>query len=137
MPQAKVFTPTELRRVLDYVATRPHAQRNRAMLLCSHWAGMRVNAGEGDCGTALLRCAQRRRHSEGGNLSVCGANERTPFAHGLREQQTAEGIERLRSCCAINGREYRVVLHAEREREGLYFKYALSVLPLFVQEGGH
>lgn len=42
MPQAKVFTPTELRRVLDYVATRPHAERNRAMLLCSHWAGMRV-----------------------------------------------------------------------------------------------
>ena len=42
MPQAKVFTATELRRVLDYVATRPHAERNRALLLCSHWAGMRV-----------------------------------------------------------------------------------------------
>jgi integrase/recombinase XerD len=42
MPQAKVFTPIELRRALDYVATRPHAARNRAMLLCSHWAGMRV-----------------------------------------------------------------------------------------------
>lgn len=42
MPQAKVLTSTELRRVLDYVATRPHAARNRAMILCSHFAGMRV-----------------------------------------------------------------------------------------------
>jgi len=29
--QAKVLTAQEIRRVLDYVATRPHAERNRAM----------------------------------------------------------------------------------------------------------
>jgi integrase/recombinase XerD len=42
MGKAKTFTPTELRRVLDYIATRSHAKRNRAMLLMTHFAGMRV-----------------------------------------------------------------------------------------------
>ena len=42
MSQAKTLTPQELRRVLDYVATRKHAARNRAMVLMTHWAGMRV-----------------------------------------------------------------------------------------------
>jgi len=40
--QAKTLTPQELRRVLDYIATRKHAIRNRAMLLMTHYAGMRV-----------------------------------------------------------------------------------------------
>ncbi len=40
--QAKTLTQSELRRVLDYIATRPHAVRNRAMLLATHLAGMRV-----------------------------------------------------------------------------------------------
>jgi integrase/recombinase XerD len=31
--QAKVLTAQELRRVLDYVATRKHADRNRAIIL--------------------------------------------------------------------------------------------------------
>lgn len=42
MPQARTLNPRELRRVLDHVATRPHAARNRVMLLLTHWAGMRV-----------------------------------------------------------------------------------------------
>lgn len=42
MSQAKILTSAELRRVLDHVATRPHAERNRAMVLCSHYGGMRV-----------------------------------------------------------------------------------------------
>lgn len=42
MAQAKTLTAHELRRVLDYVATRQHAARNRAMLLATHYAGMRV-----------------------------------------------------------------------------------------------
>lgn len=42
MSQAKTLTPQELRRVLDFVATRKHAARNRAMLLTTHLAGMRV-----------------------------------------------------------------------------------------------
>jgi integrase/recombinase XerD len=42
MSQAKTLTPKELRRVMDYVATRKHAARNRAMLLMTHLAGLRV-----------------------------------------------------------------------------------------------
>lgn len=42
MSQAKTLTQQELRRVLDYVATRKHSTRNRAMLLMTHYAGMRV-----------------------------------------------------------------------------------------------
>jgi integrase/recombinase XerD len=42
MSQAKTLTPQELRRALDHIATRPHAVRNRAMLLVTHWSGMRV-----------------------------------------------------------------------------------------------
>lgn len=42
MPQAKVLSGRELRRVLDYIATRPHAARNRAIILLTHWAAMRI-----------------------------------------------------------------------------------------------
>lgn len=42
MAKAKTFNSSELRRVLDYVATRPHAQRNRLAVLLTHWGGMRV-----------------------------------------------------------------------------------------------
>lgn len=45
MKQAKTLTNKELRRVLDHVATRPHAARNRAIIMCTHLAGMRV----GEC----------------------------------------------------------------------------------------
>ena len=40
--QAKTLQAQELRRVLDYLATRPHALRNRTMLLATHLAGLRV-----------------------------------------------------------------------------------------------
>ncbi len=42
MTQAKTLTAAELRRATDYIATRPHASRNRAMLLTTHLAGLRV-----------------------------------------------------------------------------------------------
>ena len=42
MKQARVFTERELKRVLSYIQSQPHAQRNRCMLLLTHWAGMRV-----------------------------------------------------------------------------------------------
>jgi integrase/recombinase XerD len=40
--QAKTLTSQELRRVLDYIATRKHAARNRAVLLLMYYAGLRV-----------------------------------------------------------------------------------------------
>ena len=42
MPQAKVLNERELRKVLNHCNTYSHASRNRAMLLCTHLAGMRV-----------------------------------------------------------------------------------------------
>ncbi len=39
--QAKTLQVQELRRVLDHIATRPHALRNRVMLLATHYAGLR------------------------------------------------------------------------------------------------
>ena len=40
--QAKTLTSVELRRVLDYTATRKHSARNRALLMTTHLSGMRV-----------------------------------------------------------------------------------------------
>ena len=40
--QAKTLTTTELRRVLDYTATRKNSARNRALLMTTHLSGMRV-----------------------------------------------------------------------------------------------
>ena len=42
MSQAKTLTQAELDRVLEYISTRPHAARNRVMLLLTVWTGMRV-----------------------------------------------------------------------------------------------
>lgn len=42
MKQAKTLDKQEIRRVLDHISTRKHAARNRAMLLMTHLAGMRV-----------------------------------------------------------------------------------------------
>jgi integrase/recombinase XerD len=40
--QAKTLTQQELRRVLDYIATRKHSIRNRSLVLTSFLSGMRV-----------------------------------------------------------------------------------------------
>jgi integrase/recombinase XerD len=40
--QAKTLTQQNLKQVLDYVVVHKHALRNRTMLLCTHYAGMRV-----------------------------------------------------------------------------------------------
>lgn len=42
MSQARVLTEKELKLLLLYVATRKHAVRDRAMLLMTHWGGMRI-----------------------------------------------------------------------------------------------
>jgi integrase/recombinase XerD len=41
--QAKVLNTTEVRKVLDYVATRKHASRNRALVMMMFNTGMRVS----------------------------------------------------------------------------------------------
>lgn len=42
MAQAKTLTEKDLKRVLLFIAIGKHAARNRAMLLITHWAGLRV-----------------------------------------------------------------------------------------------
>lgn len=42
MAQAKTFKVEELQQVLNYVEHSKYAQRNRAILLLTHWAGLRV-----------------------------------------------------------------------------------------------
>ena len=42
MKQAKTLTERELRRVLDYCALTRHAARNRAMVLLTFYAGLRI-----------------------------------------------------------------------------------------------
>ena len=43
MAAAKSLTPAELQTVLAYTATQPYAQRNRAMLMMTVAAGLRVS----------------------------------------------------------------------------------------------
>ena len=42
MSQAKVLSEKELRKVLSYVAIHKHAARNRAILMVTHLAGLRI-----------------------------------------------------------------------------------------------
>jgi integrase/recombinase XerD len=42
MAQAKTLSDQELQRALDYAASTKAAVRNRAILLLTHWAGMRI-----------------------------------------------------------------------------------------------
>ena len=42
MAQARTLKEKELKQLLQFIAFRKHALRNRCMLLITHWAGMRV-----------------------------------------------------------------------------------------------
>ena len=42
MKKARILTKQELRRVLDHIATRPHAARNRALICTMRYAGLRA-----------------------------------------------------------------------------------------------
>jgi integrase/recombinase XerD len=42
MSQAKVLTDREFRKVLSYIAIHKHAARNRAILMVTHLAGLRI-----------------------------------------------------------------------------------------------
>ena len=44
MAQAKTLTEKELKKVLNFISCHKHAARNRAMLLVTHWSGMRVGS---------------------------------------------------------------------------------------------
>jgi integrase/recombinase XerD len=79
--QAKVLTAQEIRRVLDYVATRPHAARNRAMFLTMLYAMLRVKEcaalrysdvldAQGRIKTEIYLSAEQTKGSEGNTVFV-------------------------------------------------------------------
>ena len=79
--QAKVLTPQEIRRVLDYVATRPHAERNRAMFLTMLYAMLRVKEcaalryadvldADGKIKTEIYLTAEQTKGRKGGTVFV-------------------------------------------------------------------
>jgi integrase/recombinase XerD len=77
MPQAKTFQSEELVKVLEFVEHSKHSLRNRAMLLLTHWAGLRV--GE----VAALRMCD-----------VLGANNDVKSEIRLKAEQTKGGQSR-------------------------------------------
>jgi len=79
--QAKVLTAQEIRRVLDYVATRPHAVRNRAMFLTMLYAMLRVKEcaalryqdvldAEGKVKAEIYLSAEQTKGRKGGTVFV-------------------------------------------------------------------
>ena len=42
MAQAKTLNPDDLATVLAFIDTQRYATRNRAMMLLTHWAGLRI-----------------------------------------------------------------------------------------------
>ena len=79
--QAKVLTAQEIRRVLDYVATRQHAARNRAMFLTMLYAMLRVKEcaalryedvlnAEGKVKTEIYLNAEQTKGKKGGTVFV-------------------------------------------------------------------
>jgi len=42
MAQAKTLSTADIEQLLDYITTRKYAARNRAMVLLTHWAGLRI-----------------------------------------------------------------------------------------------
>ena len=83
--QAKVLNSTEIRRVLDYVATRKHALRNRALVLMMFNTGMRVSEvaslrikdvvdGEGNIKNEIRLLAENTKTNEARAVFVVYAN---------------------------------------------------------------
>ena len=79
--QAKVLTQEEIRRVLDYVATRSHSARNRAMFLTMLYAMLRVKEcaslryedvldTEGKIKTEIYLSAEQTKGSKGNTVFV-------------------------------------------------------------------
>lgn len=84
MPQAKTLTPIEIEKLLMHIASKPNAQRNRAMFLLTVWAGFRVSevAGlrisdvrnaDGSIRAEVYLSAERVKH---GHAGVVYLNER-------------------------------------------------------------
>lgn len=79
--QAKTLNQNELRRVLDYIATRKHAVRNRCLVLSSFYSGMRVGElanlryrdvvnADGNIKSEIYLTAEQTKGSEGRTVFI-------------------------------------------------------------------
>ena len=80
--QAKTLSQQEVRKVLDYIASRPHAHRNRAMLLVTFYAGLRskevasllysdVLDADNKVRTEIYLSAEQTKGSKTGTVFLC------------------------------------------------------------------
>lgn len=134
MGKAKTFNSTELRRVLDYIATRKHAARNRVMLLLTHWGGMRV--GE----VAALRYCDVL-NSDGTvkdeiNLSAeqtKGKHSRTVFVSTKLRKEVC----RIHRPTSDEGRRARPFLYAEESQTRIHCQHAHTILSAPIPQCRH
>ncbi len=96
MPQARVLKASELRRVLDHVATRPHAVRNRVLLLMTHWAGLRIGEVAGlRLGDVLGRNGTVRTEIRLGVARTKGKHARTVFLSERLRKELAAHVRQM------------------------------------------
>ena len=96
MPQAKVLSNKELRRVLDHVATRPHAARNRAILLLTHWAALRIGEVAGlRVGDVLGKDGNVRSEIRLDAARTKGKHARTVFINDRLRKELASYVRQL------------------------------------------
>jgi integrase/recombinase XerD len=113
MGQARTLTDRELKKVLDYIAVHRHAARNRAMLLITYFAGLRVSevaalkCGDviGADGTIKTEIHLSREQTKGGQSRTVFVNDR------LRKELTAYAK-------TLEGRSHDLPLFRTQKREG-------------------
>lgn len=132
--QAKTLTAQELRRALDYVATRRHSARNRTILMTMYLAGLRV----GEC--AALRY-EDILDGEGAVRSEIRLDaEQTKGRYGwvvFVSDKLRKELQAYVRAVPYKAVTHKLFLYAEKKRRRIYSQYALSVLPLLVPQLRH
>ena len=128
--QAKTLTADELRRVLDYTATRKHSARNRALVLTSFYSGCRVGEissllfsdvvdAEGNVRNELVLRAENTKTKEARTVFVsaklkkelqsyiCSYKPTNPYAKLFYSQKFTENELLLASDVVIKSSTYR------------------------------
>lgn len=127
MAQAKTLDDKQLRRVQDYIATRPHAIRNRTMLAVSHLAMLRVGeiAALRYC-DVLARDGSIKSEVHLSAEQTKGKHGRTIYINSRLQKQLAEYVAVYKP----TNLEFKLFYTQKRRREGFsanslaqYFMY--------------